>query len=252
MSLYSATLASDNTVYAQLILDVGPDKVCQTAKLLGIQTKLDCYPAEGLGGLRLGVSPLEMASAYATLAAGGVYSEPRAIRKVVFPDGKVDDLGKPKRKRVITDGEAYAVTKILEMNVQRGTGTHANYGCPAAGKTGTTDNYNDAWFVGYTPRMSTAVWMGYPNALISMPGVQGGSYPAAIWGAYMQLAKGGDCESFPQPKDPVEFSPFFGKYASTGRRSGYSSGGSTSYRSAPYTGPGDNSAGGGDYRGYDP
>src|SRR5215218_1861621 len=137
MSLYSATLASDNTVYAQLILDVGPKNVCRTAKLLGIQTKLDCYPAEGLGGLRLGVSPLEMAGAYATLASGGIRHRPTAIRKVVFADGKSEDLGKPMRKRVITDGQAYAVTQILEQNVLGGTGTAAQIGCPVAGKTGT-------------------------------------------------------------------------------------------------------------------
>ena len=151
MNLVRATLASDNTVYAQLIIDLGPKEVCKTAKMLGITTKLDCLPAEGLGGLRLGVSPLEMANAYATLASGGIRNEPKAIKKVVFPDGKSDDLGKPKRKRVISDGVAYEVTKILKQNVQSGTGTHANIGCPAAGKTGTTDNFNDAWFVGYTP-----------------------------------------------------------------------------------------------------
>src|SRR5437588_826629 len=175
-----------HTGYAQLDLDVGPKNVARTARLLGIRTHLDGIPSEGLGGLRLGVSPLEMASAYATLAAGGMYSEPRASRKVVFPDGKVDELGKPLRKRVITDGQAYAVTKILQMNVQRGTGTAANFGCPAAGKTGTTDNYNDAWFVGYTPSMATAVWVGYPTALKEMRSVHGiqvagGTFPAQIW-----------------------------------------------------------------------
>ena len=136
MSLVSATLASDNTVYAQLILDLGPKKVCETARLLGIETKLDCYPAEGLGGLRLGVSPLEMANAYATLASGGMRNEPKAIRRVVFPDGKSEGLGKPRRKRVITDGQAYEVTEILEQNVLSGTGTQANIGCPAAGQDG--------------------------------------------------------------------------------------------------------------------
>jgi penicillin-binding protein 1A len=248
MNLVRATLKSDNTVYAQLILDVGPKSVCETAKLMGIKTKLDCLPAEGLGGLRLGVSPLEMADAYATLASGGIRNEPRAIRKVVFPDGKSEDLGKPKRKRVFSDGVAYEVTKILQQNVQGGTGVRANIGCPAAGKTGTTDNYNDAWFAGFTPKLSTATWMGYPNALVTMPGVQGGSYPAGIWHDYMNVAHGSDCSSFPPPQEPVKFSPFFGKYSSTGRAGtggGY-------YRSSPYTGPGNNSAGGTDYRGYDP
>jgi penicillin-binding protein 1A len=216
MSLHRATLASDNTVYAQLILDIGPKKVCQTAKLMGIQTKLDCYPAEGLGGLRLGVSPLEMAAAYATLASGGVRHRPTAIRKVVFPDGDVDRLSRPKGKRVLTDGEAYEVTRILEANIQSGTGRTASaLGCPAAGKTGTTDNHNDAWFVGYTPHLSTAVWLGYPDALIST-GEQGGGTPTSIWTAYMQVAKGDDCSDFPPPNEPFVASPFYGKYASTG------------------------------------
>ena len=216
MSLFSATLASDNTVYAQLILDLGPEKVCRTAKLMGIQTKLDCYPAEGLGGLRLGVSPLEMATAYATLAAGGIRHRPTAIRKVVFPDGNSDKLSRPKGKRVLTDGQAYEVTRILEANVQSGTGrTASSLGCPAAGKTGTTDNHNDAWFVGYTPHLSTAVWWGYPDALIST-GEQGGGTPTSIWTAYMDLAKGDDCSDFPLPQEPFQATPFDGEYASSG------------------------------------
>jgi penicillin-binding protein 1A len=232
MSLYSATLASDNTVYAQLILDLGPEKVCRTAKLMGIQTKLDCYPAEGLGGLRLGVTPLEMASAYATLAAGGIRHRPTAIRKVVFPDGKSEELSRSKGKRVLTDGQAYEVTRILESNVQSGTGrTASGLGCPAAGKTGTTDNNNDAWFVGYTPHLSTAVWLGYPDALIST-GEQGGGTPTSIWTAYMELAKGDDCADFPLPQEPFQSSPFYGEYAS----SGASGSGSDYYYSDPSTG----------------
>ncbi len=222
MTLTQATLRSDNTVYAQLILDVGPKAVRETAKLMGITTKLDAYPAEGLGGLRLGVSPLEMANAYATLASGGIRNTPKAITKVEFPDGKSDDLGKPERERAFSDGVAYEVTKILEQNVQAGTGTAANYGCPAAGKTGTTDEFNDAWFVGYTPKLASSVWVGYPNALVAMTSVHGiavagGTFPAAIWHDYMNVAHGTDCESFPQPTEPAQFSPFFGKYASTGR-----------------------------------
>ena len=221
MTIKSATLASDNTVYAQLILDIGPKKVCQTAKDLGIKTKLDCYPAEGLGGLRLGVTPLEMADAYATLASGGVRHEPKAIKRVVFPDGKSEDLGKPVSKRVLTDGQAYAVTQILEANVLGGTGTAAQIGCPAAGKTGTTDNFNDAWFVGYTPKLATSVWVGYPKAQISMEAtrigsVAGGTWPAMIWHDFMITAKGDDCDDFPAPTEPAQFSPFFGKYATTG------------------------------------
>ena len=107
-----------------------------------------------------------------------------------FPDGKVEDLGKPKRERVFSDAVAYEVTKILKMNVQQGTGTRANIGCPAAGKTGTTDNFNDAWFDGFTPHLTAAVWVGYPDALREMRSVHGisvagGTFPAEIWHKFM-------------------------------------------------------------------
>jgi penicillin-binding protein 1A len=216
VSLTRATLSSDNTVYAQLILDLGPKAVCDTAKLMGIRTKLDCYPAEGLGGLTRGVTPLEMADAYATLASGGVRHRPTGIERVVFPDGKSENLAAGEGKRVLTDGEAAEVTRILEMNIQSGTGTAAYYGCPSAGKTGTTDEAKDAWFVGYTPHLSTAVWVGYPDAGVAMPGAQGGTYAAPVWHAFMQPAAGDDCDDFPEPEQPAEFQPFFGKYASTG------------------------------------
>jgi penicillin-binding protein 1A len=248
MNLVQATLKSDNTVYAQLIIDLGPKAVRETAKMMGITTKLDGLPAEGLGGLRLGVSPLEMADAYATLADGGLRNKPIAIRKVEFPDGKSEDLGKPKRKRVFSDGVAYEVTKILEQNMKSGTAVRASIGCPAAAKTGTTDNFNDAWLVGYTPHLSTAAWMGYPNALVSMPGVQGGSYPAGIWHDYMSVAHGSDCTDFPQPKEKVSFSPFYGHYSATG------SYGSRSYNynyGSPKSGGGGSSTGGGS-KGYNP
>ncbi|MEJ7718176.1 MAG: transglycosylase domain-containing protein [Thermoleophilaceae bacterium] len=224
MDLVKATLKSDNTVYAQLDVDLGPKRVAETARLMGITTKLDGYPAEGLGGLRLGVSPLEMANAYATLAAGGMRSRPKAIRRVDFPDGKSDELGKPQRKRVFSDGVAAEVTKVLEKNVQAGTGKKADIGCPAAGKTGTTDNFNDAWFVGYTPKLAASVWVGYPNAQREMRGVHGidvagGTIPASIWGAFMgQATSGRDCGRFKSPDNPVKFTPFYGRYASQGRR----------------------------------
>jgi len=216
MSLTRATLSSDNTVFAQLILDIGPEAVCKTAKLLGITTKLDCYPAEGLGGLTRGVTTLEMASAYATLASGGVRHRAKGIERVVFPDGKSENLGRSEGKRVMTDGQAYEVTKILEMNIQSGTGTAASYGCPAAGKTGTTDEAKDAWFVGYTPELSTAVWVGYPDAGVAMPGAQGGTHAAPVWNAFMVNAHGDFCGDFPLPEEAAEFSPFFGKYSTTG------------------------------------
>ncbi|MBX5468390.1 MAG: PBP1A family penicillin-binding protein [Thermoleophilaceae bacterium] len=221
INLVRATLRSDNSVYAQLDLDLGPKSVAETARSMGITTHLDGLPAEGLGGLKLGVSPLEMADAYATLASGGVHHKPLAITKVEFPDGKVDSFGTPKGRRVLTDGQAYEVTKILEQNVQAGTGTAANIGCPAAGKTGTTDNFNDAWFVGYTPRLAAAVWVGYPNALIEMRSVHGisvagGTFPAQIWHDFMSVAKGSFCGGFPRPSTPVQWEPFYGKYSRSG------------------------------------
>jgi penicillin-binding protein 1A len=254
VDLVKATLTSDNSVYAQLDVDLGPKKVAETAHLLGVTTKLDGVPSEGLGGLRLGVSPLEMARAYATLASGGVRHKPIAIRKVKFADGKSDNFTSDKGKRVMTDGQAYEITKILEKNVQGGTGTKAQViGCPAAGKTGTTDNFNDAWFDGYTPDLASSVWVGYPNALKEMTNVHGiavngGSFPTQIWGEYMKIAKGNNCNEFPPPKVPFVGSAFHGEHAASGKDDkskqnkdgSYTTGGS----------PGGQNAGGGN--GYDP
>jgi penicillin-binding protein 1A len=159
-----------------------------------------------------------MAIAYGTLASGGIRHDPIAITRVKFPDGKTDDLGDPKGKRVMTDGQAYEVTKILKLNMTSGTGTSANYGCPAAGKTGTTNNFTDAWFVGYEPHMATSVWVGYPNALVEMRNVHGievagATFPAEIWRDFMQVAHRGYCDDFPQPTTPFVSSPFYGKYS---------------------------------------
>jgi penicillin-binding protein 1A len=221
ISLHQATLKSDNSVYIQLAADLGPDKIAQTAHDLGIKTKLNGYCAETLGGLTLGVSPLEMATAYATIADGGYRNRPTLITKITFPDGKSE---LPRRWRVhrvkaFSDGVTHKAVQILEDNIQAGTGTHANIGCPAGGKTGTTDHNTDAWFVGFTPHLATAVWVGYPNDRTEMNGlyfgrnVDGGTYPADIWGAYMKQAKGSYCGDFPEPKDPFVASPFYGKYS---------------------------------------
>jgi len=210
ISVHSATLASDNTVYAQLTLDVTPEKVAQMAHLLGIRSHLDPVPAMGLGADA--ISPLEEASAYATLAAGGIYSKPMAITKVVLANGKVDTdagWGQPDRRRVISDGVAYEVTKILEDNVLQGTGVGAYFGRPAAGKTGTTDNHADAWFSGYTPQLETTVWVGYPQGEIPMEDVHGiavagGTFPASIWRLFMEKAMANTPElTWQYPRDPV-------------------------------------------------
>ena len=227
ISVHSATLASDNTVYAQLTLDVGPDKVAEMAHKLGIRSHLDVVPAMGLGADA--ISPLEEASAYATLAAGGIYSKPMAIRKVVLANGKEDTdagWGKPQRNRVISDGVAYEVTKILEDNVLGGTGVGAYFGRPAAGKTGTTDNHADAWFSGYVPQLETTVWVGYPQGEIPMENVHGiavagGTFPATIWKLFMETAmENTPALSWQSPLDPVVWQPFTqGQYGSSLRPS---------------------------------
>ena len=221
ISVESATLRSDNTVYAQLTLDVGPENVANIAHRLGIQSPLEPVPSIGLGSNA--VSPLDMASAYATLAAGGIYSRPMAIRKVILAGGKEDDQagwGKPVRSRVIPDGVAYTVTKILEENVRYGTGTRANFGRPAAGKTGTTDDHADAWFCGYLPNLAATVWVGYPQGEIPMENVHGiavagGSFPAEIWRLFMERAvRYSPPQDFPQPRTYPEWKYFQrGKYA---------------------------------------
>ncbi|HEY6149720.1 MAG TPA: PBP1A family penicillin-binding protein [Gaiellaceae bacterium] len=236
ISVTNATLRSDNTVYAQLTLDVGPDKVAAMAHRLGIKSHLDVVPAMGLGADS--ISPLEEASAYATLAAGGIYSKPMAITKVVLANGKVDTdvgWGNPSRKRVISDGVASEVTRILQMNIQEGTGVGAYFGRPSAGKTGTTDNHADAWFSGYTPQLETTVWVGYPGGEIPMESVHGiavagGTFPASIWKLFMESALWkAPVLNWPAPRNPVEWRPFTqGQYGSS-----YSSGSGSYYYAPP-------------------
>ncbi len=223
LSVTSATLASDNTVYAQLTLDVGPENVAEMAHRLGIQSALDVVPAMGLGADA--ISPLEEASAYATLAARGIYSRPMAIRQVVLANGKVDTdagWGQPDRHRAISDGVAYEVTQILQDNILEGTGVGANIGRPAAGKTGTTDNHADAWFSGYVPQLETTVWVGYPQGEIPMDDVHGiavagGTFPATIWKLFMESAlESSPALDWQAPLDPVTWRPFDqGQYGSS-------------------------------------
>ena len=235
ITLRQATLYSDNAVYIQLALDVGPDKVKQAAWDMGIRSPLEAVPAETLGGLGNCCSPLEMANAYATIASGGMRNRPTAITKVTFPDGRSElpDRWKVKRARAFEEGVAAKATEILEENIIKGTGGKAAIGCPAAGKTGTTDEFTDAWFVGFTPRLATSVWVGYPGERVQMNGlyfgqnVAGGTFPAAIWGAYMKQAKGRFCGDFQPPSTPFQSSPFFGKYSTSGGGKGAQTGGGT-------------------------
>ncbi|HYP55010.1 MAG TPA: transglycosylase domain-containing protein [Solirubrobacterales bacterium] len=222
INLQQATVASDNTVFAQLDLDVGPENVAETAKSMGITTELDGIPAEGIGGLRIGVSPLELASAYATLASGGIRRKPIAITRVVFPSDRVDRPEQADPKRVLPEGVAYEVTQLLRDNITGGTGTSAYTGCGGqAGKTGTTDNYTDAWFAGYQPNLSTAVWVGYPQSndieMTSVHGttVFGGTFPAQIWNS-LYVNGEIECEEFDEPETPVSWAPYYGKYTQSG------------------------------------
>jgi penicillin-binding protein 1A len=225
MSLETATWNSVDVVYAQLALDIGVPSIADTAYEMGITSPLGddadghpcrrgpgCYipPAASIGGLGEGVTPLEMATAYATLADGGVRHRATTIARVVFPDGRVDRPARAKGTRVLTHGQAYEVTRILEGVITRGTGAgYTSIGCRSeAGKTGTTDNESDAWFVGYTPRFSTAVWTGHP--LSRAPTGFGGPTSGPLWRAYMEAAQGHACPDFHVPAHMPALSPLHG------------------------------------------
>jgi penicillin-binding protein 1A len=177
-----------------------------------------------------------MASVYATFAAGGIYSKPMAITKVVLPNGKVDTdagWGQPKRERVVADWVASTVTQVLEQNMLYGTGRAAHVSNHTdAGKTGTTDNYADAWFCGYTPRLEATVWIGYPRAEIPMLSVHGitvsgPTFPAQIWHTFMTTTIGGRPDvRFPSPQTQPVFTSWRGQWEYSG---------SYSYGPAPTT-----------------
>jgi penicillin-binding protein 1A len=217
----AATLHSDNTVYARLALDVDPDAIVAMAHRLGVQTQIRATPSLALG--TYAVTPLDMASAYATLAAGGVYSRPLAIRRVVFPGGKAGDgWGQTQQTRVVPDWVATTVTRVLEENMLHGTGVGAHVpGRVDAGKTGTTDDYADAWFSGYTPSLEATVWMGYAGGEIPMfdvhgAAVSGPTLPATAWRLFMERAlEGSPDAAFPAPVSPAQFVPWTGQYAYT-------------------------------------
>ena len=200
IDITKAIAVSDNTVFAQLTRDVGPSNVARTATQLGITSPLQGYFAIGLGAEP--VNPLEMARAYGSFANGGYRidgsffgDEPRVVTQILDESGKVVETNAPAPKQVLTAPEDEVLTQLLQGVVTSGTGTAAALpDRPVAGKTGTTENYGDAWFVGYTPQLVTAVWVGYPNKLVSMAHlfhggpVVGGTYPALIWKTFMESA----------------------------------------------------------------
>jgi membrane peptidoglycan carboxypeptidase len=193
-------VSSDNSVYAQLTKFVGPKAIVKTAHALGIRSELDPYFSIGLGAVA--VNPLDMTRAYATFANRGLRIDgsltgdrPRVVERVEFArTGRVAE-NRPVARATMTTGEADLLTSILQRVVTQGTGKRAALtDRPAAGKTGTTDNYGDAWFVGYTPQLAVAVWVGYPDRLKPMltefggKPVAGGTLPAQIWKAFTTAA----------------------------------------------------------------
>ena len=224
LNLDQALVASDNTVFAQLAADLTEQSVTKMAYAMGVTTHLDSYPAEALGGLTYGVTPLEMANVYATIADGGYRNKQITIRKVVFPDGHVDrSWGVPHRTRVLSTAATLVETEILQHNVQYGTATQSAIACPSAAKTGTTSKLVDAWLDGFTPTRATVVWMGYPKANISMNDVHGqaqfgGDLPADIWHDFMSQVIAPPCAQFtPLTADPMTYLPFTGVYELRGK-----------------------------------
>jgi membrane peptidoglycan carboxypeptidase len=211
ISLTDATERSVNVAYANVMMKVGVDRVIQTAKAMGITAPLNRDPAIALGGLREGVNTLEMASAYGTLATGGMRATPYTIERIIDAEGEVvplkGTLKRPAKRRALLQAVAALVTDTLEGVIDSGTGTRADIGRPQAGKTGTAQNYVDAWFVGYVPQMSAAVWVGHPKSQVPMRDVHGmrvtgGSFPAKIWARFMEKAMEGMKElDFPKPPD---------------------------------------------------
>jgi penicillin-binding protein 1A len=210
MSLADGIANSVNTIYAQLVVQVGPERVVRMANRMGIRSDLPpvCSIALGTGD----VTPLEMTSAYATLAAGGVYRAPTPVRSVRDTTGSV--IERPidsEGTRVMSRNVAATVTWALQGVVDHGTGTAAALGDrPVAGKTGTAQEYTNAWFCGYIRQVAACVWMGYPEGNIPMNGVTGGSIPAAIWHDFMTFATVGmRVRDFPVPSLDAYDTPLY-------------------------------------------
>jgi len=208
-TLTGATAYSDNSIYAEVGLRVGTTRIARLARRMGITTPISINPAMTIGGLKVGVTPLDMAHAYETIAHGGERvsgtlvsdSQPVGIQEVdagsrTLPDGHHHDVEHAALTRVLPPDVAETETSMLETVLQYGTARSAAIGQFAAGKTGTTSNFGDAWFVGWDRKYTVAVWVGYPNRLIPMTTefggkpVFGGTYPALIWHNFMLSALG--------------------------------------------------------------
>jgi penicillin-binding protein 1A len=207
MNLTDATVRSVNTVYGQLSADTGIRETAELAKELGIDSEVPIVRSQGLGVAN--ISPTEMLRSYMTFANRGRRPEPFFVKRVTDAEGNELFEAKVRREAVYPQKYADVINNVLEQVIQRGTGTAAKLGRDAAGKTGTTDDYADAWFVGYTPRLGTAVWMGYEKnteqKMLNVHGIKvsGGTLPTRIWQRFMSAAvKDRDTGEFvaPDPK----------------------------------------------------
>ncbi|MBK9181146.1 MAG: transglycosylase domain-containing protein [Acidimicrobiales bacterium] len=206
-SLYRVTASSINCAFVRLGLAVGLNNVIDAAQRMGVSSRLDPVLSLPLGTML--VSPLDMASAYGVLADDGVRNEPYVVERVETADGDVVFEHEADPERVLDQDVARMATDVLQGVVTNGTGEGAALGNrQVAGKTGTTEDNADAWFVGYTPQLVTAVWMGAPGGRLPMTNlgginVFGGTYPAEIFQKYMTAALDGQAElAFPEPPEP--------------------------------------------------
>jgi penicillin-binding protein 1A len=209
LELREALIRSVNTAFAELMLVVGPDRVADLGERLGIdmQAATDgrIVPAMAIGGFERGVTPLEMASAYGVLAAAGERAPAHLIRRVTDSTGRLVYEAGTARQQVLDPAVAAATIDVMGGVVRSGTGRRAAIdGWEVAGKTGTTQRHSDAWFIGVTPVLSTAVWMGHPEALVPMAGTTGGSLPAQMWHDFMVRALAGQLPTpFPEVTSPL-------------------------------------------------
>jgi penicillin-binding protein 1A len=210
MTILEGTVRSVNVVYSQLIMRIGAYGIANIAMDMGIETPLEPYPSIGLGGLTTGVSPLEVCTAFSTIADYGVRHDPVAILKITDKDGNTIEEYQEESRQVLAPITAYRAIEIMQQVVQSGTGTRAKLDDRAcAGKTGTTDEAENAWFTGFTTNLAACVWMGYPEKNVKMGVIRnirvaGGSYPAMIWNLFMtEATKDLPIENFVRPQDDL-------------------------------------------------
>ncbi|MEE8330617.1 MAG: transglycosylase domain-containing protein, partial [Acidimicrobiia bacterium] len=215
-SLFEATVNSVNAVYCQVAIATGAENIVEIAHRIGIESELAVVPSLILGAGA--VSPLEMAQAFSTIANYGERVEPYLISEIVNSDGEILYEHEVKRDQVVEPALAASVVRALKEAVARGTGTNAKIGRPQGGKTGTHQNYTDAWFMGFIPQYTTAVWVGYPDQQIplrnvfingqSYSRVFGGSVPAPVWNDFMTIVTADlPVEEF--PPEPEGMEPYF-------------------------------------------